>query len=103
MTLISRFVRLSLVSLLFASTILVADESRKITKKVPPAYPAIARENHVVGEVKMEVDVAADGSVKKAKVLAGHPLLTQAAVSAVQQWKFEPGADSTVPVVVNFK
>jgi TonB family protein len=86
-----------------ATAALSAQEGRKIEKRVVPIYPTIARDHQVRGEVKLAVDVAADGSVHKATVLGGHPLLTQAAVAAVQQWRFEPGAAGTVPVTVDFK
>jgi outer membrane biosynthesis protein TonB len=38
--------------------------------------------------------------LKKVKVLSGHPLLAQAAVGAVQQWKYEPTYLNGQPVAV---
>jgi membrane protein involved in colicin uptake len=39
--------------------------------------------------------VAANGVVKSAKALGGHPLLIEAAVNAAKQMKFEPAAGDT--------
>jgi TonB family protein len=42
------------------------------------------------GVVKVEAEVAQDGTVKSVEVKGGHPILAQSTVSAVRQWKFEP-------------
>lgn len=62
----------------------------RLISKVDPEYPAEARERRVEGEVLLEVVVGRDGSVVEANVVSGHPLLTDAALAAVKQWKFEP-------------
>jgi protein TonB len=69
---------------------------------VTPIYPSTARQYQISGVVKLEVKVAADGSVHGTKVLAGHPMLTSSAVDAVSHWKFEPGPESVESVEVNF-
>jgi TonB family protein len=77
-----------------------ADTSKRPVKsKVDPAYPALAREMHVNGKVKIEVTVAADGSVRNTKVLGGSPLLTRAALDAVKAWKYEAGSRETTETV----
>lgn len=68
---------------------------RKIKVKVDPAYPEIARRMKLTGVVKLEVIVAANGSVKDTKVVGGHPILISAAVDAVKRWKFEAGSSDT--------
>lgn len=78
------------------------DDSRKLKFKVTPVYPEIAKNMHVSGSVRLEVLVAANGSVKSVKALGGHPLLIDAAVSAVKQWKYEAGDESTRVVEINF-
>jgi len=40
----------------------------------------------------VRVRVDKDGRVKKAEVLSGDPLLTQAALDAVRQWRYKPPA-----------
>jgi TonB family protein len=79
-----------------------ADDGRKIVKKVAPVYPAMARQYQIAGAVKLEVTIAADGSVRNTKVIAGHPLLTGAAVEAVSHWHYEPGPETVGTVVINF-
>lgn len=76
---------------------------RKIKNKVTPAYPEAAKRMNVSGSVKLEVEVSPTGSVKNVKALGGHPLLIQAAVDAVKQWKYEAGSDTTVQVEIKFQ
>jgi TonB family protein len=72
---------------------------RQVKSKVDPAYPALAREMHVNGKVKIEVNVAADGSVRNTKVLGGSPLLVRAALDAVKGWKYEPATNESTETV----
>jgi TonB family protein len=76
--------------------------ARKIKTKTTPAYPELARRMNVGGIVRLEVEVAPSGSVKNVKALGGHPLLIEAAVNAVKQWKYEAGGDSTIQVEIKF-
>ena len=96
----------TLVMILVAcSTLALASDGsggRKLRNKVAPAYPEMAKRLSVSGAVKLEVVVAANGSVKAVRPLGGHPMLIDAAVSAVKQWRYEPGAESVVPVEVKF-
>lgn len=62
----------------------------RVRNKVEPVYPAEALNQNVQGDVLVQVLVGADGQVLEATVVSGHPLLTDAAVSAVKQWTFEP-------------
>ena len=62
----------------------------KLTHKVVPAYPAIAKQAGVSGVVKIEAIIARDGSIKQLKALSGHPLLIRPALEAVQQWRYRP-------------
>jgi len=45
---------------------------------------------NIQGVVKVEAQVAPNGTVKSVTVKGGHPMLAQAAVTAVGHWKFEP-------------
>lgn len=55
-----------------------------------PAYPAAAVASHVQGEVKLSADVDRDGKVASVRVISGPPLLRDAAMDAVQQWRYRP-------------
>lgn len=57
----------------------------------PPVYPSLARMQHIQGDVTLDVLVDANGRPSTTKVLSGPALLQQAAVSAVRQWKYQPG------------
>jgi protein TonB len=62
---------------------------RKVINRIAPVYPALAKRMHVSGVVKLEVVIRANGEVKSTSALGGNPVLIEAAVSAVQKWKFE--------------
>jgi protein TonB len=46
--------------------------------------------------VRIEVIVSPDGSIKNARIVGGSPLLVDAALEAIKQWKYEPGPKETV-------
>ena len=73
---------------------------RKVRHDVAPAYPALAKEMHVMGRVKLKTTIAADGHVLGTKVVGGSPLLVNAAVDAMKQWRFEPGPKDTTETFV---
>lgn len=78
------------------------DNDRKIVKRVEAQYPAILKRRGIGGTVRLKVSVHADGSVKDVEVLGGNPALADSAEKAVRQWKFAPGNESTITVVVTF-
>jgi TonB family protein len=77
--------------------------------QVSPIYPLSARASRIEGVVVVHVLIDKEGRVKKADVVDGDPLLTQAALDAVRQWRFKPStlggapAEAEVTVDVNFK
>jgi periplasmic protein TonB len=72
----------------------------KLLNIVQPRYPAEAKRARIEGTVVIEATVNEDGSVSRAKVISGHPLLVNAAIDAVQQWKYEPTSLNGKPVAV---
>lgn len=76
-----------------------SDGARKVLVKTTPAYPSLGRSMHIHGVVKVEAQVAANGAVKSVEVKGGHPILVQAAVTAVGHWKFEPAARETTELI----
>jgi protein TonB len=72
------------------------------TRDVAPVYPAIAREAHVSGVVILEAVLNAQGGVESVRVLRSIPLLDQAAIDAVHQWRYTPTLlnGQPVPVVI---
>jgi TonB family protein len=77
-----------------------ADEGkRKVRTRVLPEYPALAKQMHVTGKVKIEATIAADGHVSSTRVVGGSPLLVNAALDALKKWRFEPASKDTSEVV----
>jgi len=62
----------------------------RVLNKVRPEYPKKARQEHIEGIVRLHVVVGKDGAPHDLTVIAGDPLLTEAALKAVRQWRFEP-------------
>jgi protein TonB len=69
-------------------------------KYVPPVYPAVAQQAKVSGIVIIQAIVDENGDVAMTKVLKSIPLLDEAAVQAVRQWKYTPTTLNGVPVPV---
>ncbi|MEO7156849.1 MAG: energy transducer TonB [Vicinamibacterales bacterium] len=69
-------------------------------KDVAPVYPAIAQSARVSGDVVIEATIDEDGNVADAKVVKSVPLLDQAALNAVQQWKYRPSMRDGKPTAV---
>jgi protein TonB len=57
---------------------------------VKPVYPPIALASRVSGVVIIEARIGADGAIEDARVLRSIPLLDEAALDAVRQWRFTP-------------
>jgi protein TonB len=62
----------------------------KKIRDVRPEYPPIARDAGVTGVVIIEILIDAAGSVAEGRVLRSIPLLDQAALDAVKDWRFAP-------------
>jgi periplasmic protein TonB len=69
-------------------------------KHVPPVYPQIAINARIDGRVVIDAVIGTDGLVRDARVLSGVPLLNQAALDAVRQWRYTPTMLNNVPVQV---
>jgi periplasmic protein TonB len=65
-------------------------EQPKPVVHVDPRYPRLAADIGLSGTVVVEAEVDTAGRVKTARVLSGHPLLNEAALEAVTQWRYRP-------------
>jgi periplasmic protein TonB len=70
----------------------------KLIHQVAPIYPASAKRNHVEGTVVLHGVVTKDGSVDQLQVVSGPAALTDAAIAAVKQWKYEPATFQDQPM-----
>jgi TonB family protein len=77
----------------------IEELSRKAKTKVAPVYPDIARRMSITGTVKLAVVVAANGAVKSSKAVGGHPVLVNAAMDAIKQWRFESAPTESTGIV----
>jgi TonB family protein len=62
----------------------------RLVHRVDPEYPEAAKSQRIEGPVVLDAQVLGDGSVGNIAIVAGHPLLAQAASQAVKQWKYQP-------------
>ncbi|MFB3905313.1 MAG: energy transducer TonB [Acidobacteriota bacterium] len=65
-------------------------QTTKLIHWVPPGYPSDAEKAGLKGVVLVRVTVTEAGDVSDAQVVRGHPMLVQAALTAVRQWKYSP-------------
>jgi periplasmic protein TonB len=83
-------------------------QAAKILRKVLPSYPPMARTARISGVVRLIGIIARDGTIRNLQVVSGHPLLTRAALEAVQQWIYRPTllngevVEVMAPIDVNF-
>jgi len=73
----------------------------KIINRTAPNYPPLARQTRISGTVRLHAIIAKDGTVQQLEVLSGHPLLVQAALDAVRQWRYQPTLLNGEPVEVD--
>jgi TonB family protein len=62
----------------------------KLVSSVPPAYPALAKSQHVSGNVTIDALIDATGRVTAMRVVSGPTLLQEAAKDALRLWKYQP-------------
>lgn len=72
-----------------------------VLHRVQPQYPPLARTARVQGSVILAAVIGKDGTIQNLHVLSGHPLLTQAALDAVKQWRYRPYILNGEPVEVD--
>ena len=80
-----------------------------LVRKVQPAYPPLARQARIQGQVLLRAQISKDGSIENLQLISGHPMLAPAAIEAVKQWKYRPyllngepvEVDTTINVVFN--
>ncbi len=76
---------------------------RRVVTRVDPDYPDALKRLYIGGVVRVEVQVAPNGSVKNIKLLGGNPILGQSTMKAVKMWKYAPAAaDETLTVKLEF-
>lgn len=72
-----------------------------IISRIQPQYPPLARQARISGKVVLHAIIAKDGTIQQLEVQSGHPLLIQAALDAVRQWRYRPTLLNGEPVEVD--
>lgn len=65
-----------------------------------PFYPALALQARVQGDVQLDAVIDEQGNVVELSVVSGHPLLLDAAIKTVSQWRYEPTLLNDKPVAL---
>jgi len=76
-------------------------QAARIINRVQPIYPPLARQTRISGTVRLHAIIGKDGMIQQLEVLNGHPLLQQAALDAVRQWRYQPTLLNGEPVEVD--
>jgi protein TonB len=76
-------------------------QAARIVNRVQPVYPPLARQTRISGTVRLHAIIGKDGAIKELEVMNGHPLLQQAALDAVRQWRYQPTLLNGEPVDVD--
>jgi periplasmic protein TonB len=74
-----------------------------LIKEAQPEYPVLAKDTRTQGDVVLDCVIDQQGNVTQMRLVSGHPLLVQAALKAVQQWKYQPTLLNGEPVAVEMK
>jgi protein TonB len=72
-----------------------------LIRDVTPTYPAEAGRERIEGTVILQAVIGKDGTVQDVQVVSGLPLLAQAAIDAVKQWRYKPYLLNGEPVEVD--
>lgn len=99
-----RSILLALTTAVALAFALPAQAELKPIKRVDPVYPPEAARAGTSGFVEVEYTVDATGKVSSVSVVNAKPARTfeSAAVKAVKQWQFAPGADGRGKVRLDF-
>lgn len=80
-----------------------------LLQKVVPHYPPIAVASRLQGTVVLQAVISKNGAIENLRVVSGSPMLQQAAIDAVSQWRYRPyllngqpvDVETTINVVFN--
>ena len=79
-----------------------------LLRQVDPIYPPAAKLARLQGRVVVKGIISQDGFVRHIRVVHGNPLLAQAAMDAIKDWRYKPRLDhgrlveTNTQITVNF-
>jgi protein TonB len=68
--------------------------------KTIPVYPAIAKATRREGVVVLQATISKNGTIENLRVVSGEPMLRDAALDAVRNWRYKPYLLNGQPVQV---
>ena len=71
-----------------------------LISQIKPPYPPMAKMARVQGAVVLQALISKQGTIQNLRVVSGHPMLVQAALDAVKQWRYRPYLLNGEPVEV---
>ena len=71
-----------------------------LLQKVVPVYPPIAKVTRREGTVVLQATISTTGAIENLRVISGEPMLQQAALDAVSNWRYRPYLLNGQPVEV---
>jgi protein TonB len=75
-------------------------QAARLVHRVEPIYPPLARQIRREGRVQLRAIIATDGRMKSLEVVSGEPLFIQSALTAVQEWRYQPTLLSGEPIEI---
>jgi protein TonB len=70
------------------------------THTVNPKYPREARDKGIQGDVILQATIDTNGNITNLNVVKGDPILADASIEAVKQWRYKPYILNGEPVEV---
>jgi protein TonB len=71
-----------------------------LIRRVIPIYPSIGRAVRAQGTVQLQATISREGTIENLRAVSGPPILQQAAIDAVKQWRYRPYLLNGEPVEV---
>jgi protein TonB len=71
-----------------------------VIQRIIPHYPPIAQASRTQGTVVLQAVISKNGTIENLHVVSGSPMLQQAAIDAVSQWRYRPYLLNGQPVDV---
>ncbi len=75
----------------------------RLVHNMQPSYPPLAKQTQTQGTVVLDCVIDPQGNVTQVKLVSGHPLLVEAALDAVRQWKYQPTLLNGEPVAIEMR
>jgi TonB family protein len=73
------------------------DKPAQLIARKEPIYPELARKSGTAGTVELLLRVSPTGKIDSVRVVKGTPILANAAVQAVKEWRYRPAQVNGVP------